>query len=213
MGNSDNSAPPRGTVALETAASLWQAFLQDAMRGKPIAKFDDKPKGVSQVAVDANSGMLPGPFTRRTFKEWFATGTAPKQVDNTKVGVAIDGATSSLWQDGCLGPRRWSARLDLSGVDAGHAAWQKADRGWIARAMHGPGRRRRPQGHQDRLLRLRQLLPVRGDLGCVVRPDEDLSDRRSVAQPVPERKPAAVDRAAPGAVARCDGSLWPEASR
>jgi membrane peptidoglycan carboxypeptidase len=139
MGNSDNSAPPRGTVALETAASLWQAFMQDAMRGRPIAQFNDKPKGVNQVAVDANSGMLPGPFTRRTFKEWFATGTAPKQVDDTKVGVTVDGATKLLWQDGCLGPQKVVGALDLSGVDAGHPAWQKADRSWAARAARGPG--------------------------------------------------------------------------
>jgi membrane peptidoglycan carboxypeptidase len=146
MGNSDNSAPPNGTVALETAASLWQAFLQDATRGTPIAQFTNKPKGLTQVAVDANSGMLPGPFTRRTFKEWFINGTVPKQVDDTKVGIAIDKATGLLWQDGCLGPQVTKGVMDLSGVDAGWPAWQKADRGWAARAARGVGVRGGPKG-------------------------------------------------------------------
>jgi penicillin-binding protein 1A len=146
MGNSDNSAPPFGTVALETSASLWQAFLQDATHGTPIAQFTNKPKGITQVAVDANSGMLPGPFTRRTFKEWFINGTVPKQQDDTKVGVAIDKATGLLWQDGCLGPMVTKGFMDLSGVDAGWPAWQKADRGWAARAARGVGVRGGPKG-------------------------------------------------------------------
>jgi membrane peptidoglycan carboxypeptidase len=146
MGNSDNSAPPFGTVALETAASLWQAFLQDATHGTPIAQFPHAPKGLTQVAVDANSGMLPGPFTRRTFKEWFINGTVPKQVDDTKVGVAIDKATGFLWQDGCLGPQVTKGFMNLSGVDAGWPAWQKADRGWAARAARGVGVRGGPKG-------------------------------------------------------------------
>jgi membrane peptidoglycan carboxypeptidase len=146
MGNSDNSAPPNGTVALETSASLWQAFLQDATKGQPIAKFDDKPKGVSQISVDANSGMLPGPFTRRTFKEWFVNGFGPNQVDDTKVGVEIDQATGLLWQDGCLGPKVTKGFMNLSGVEAGWPTWQKYDRGWAARAARGVGVRGGPKG-------------------------------------------------------------------
>ena len=145
MGNSDNGAPPRGTVALETAASLWQAFFQDALKGEPIAQFEAKPKGVTQVAVDANSGMLPGPFTHKTFKEYFIAGTAPKQADDTKNGVAIDKATGKLWQDGCLGPKVTKGFMDLSGVEAGWPNWQKFDRGWAARAAKGVGVRGGPK--------------------------------------------------------------------
>ncbi len=145
MGNSDNGAPPRGTVALETAASLWQAFFQDALKGEPVAQFEAKPKGVTQVAVDANSGMLPGPFTHKTFKEYFIAGTAPKQADDTKNGVAIDKATGKLWQDGCLGPKVTKGFMDLSGVEAGWPNWQKFDRGWAARAAKGVGVRGGPK--------------------------------------------------------------------
>jgi membrane peptidoglycan carboxypeptidase len=139
MGNSDNSVPPNGTVALETAASLWQAFLTDATRGTPIADFK-RPPGIVQVKVDANSGLLPGPYTRRTYTENFIAGTQPTKVDNTKTGVAIDAATGKLWNASCTGPQVVKGFLDLSTIDAGQPkAWQTADAAWIARATRGPG--------------------------------------------------------------------------
>jgi hypothetical protein len=101
---------------------------------------------VSAVRVDANSGMLPGPFTHRTVKEYFASGTAPKKVDNTKSGIAIDKATGKLWQDGCLGPKVTKGFMDLSNVDAGWPQWQKYDRGWAKRAARGVGVRGGPKG-------------------------------------------------------------------
>jgi membrane peptidoglycan carboxypeptidase len=144
MGNSDNSKPPNGTVALETAASLWQAFLTEASHGTPIAKFRAAPAGVVQATVDANSGMLPGPFTTRTVKEWFLDGTVPNQVDDTKVAVAIDQASGLLWDDTCVGPKVTSGFLDLSSVDANYPTWQTFDNGWIARAKKGIGVRGGP---------------------------------------------------------------------
>ncbi|MHB8397522.1 MAG: transglycosylase domain-containing protein [Candidatus Limnocylindrales bacterium] len=145
MGNSDNSIPPNGTVALESAATLWQAFLTDVTKGTPIADFR-KPPGIVDVAVDANSGLLPGPFTTHTFTEHFIAGTQPTQVDDTKVAVGIDSATGLLWADGCTGPEVQKGFLDLSNEDAAFPTWQAADRGWIARAMRGPGVRGGPSG-------------------------------------------------------------------
>ena len=145
MGNSDNSAPPNGTVALETAASLWQSFLEDASKGTPVAQFAPHPPGVVQASVDANSGMLPGPYTARTVKEWFIDGTVPTQVDDTKVGVQIDAATGLLWQDGCLGPEVTKGFLDFSNVEPGHPTWVKYTQGWVARARRGVGVRGGPK--------------------------------------------------------------------
>jgi hypothetical protein len=138
MGNSDNSAPPGGVVSLESAASLWQSFLTAASKGLPIATFP-QPPGVVQATVDAFSGMLPGPFSSRTVKEWFIKGTVPTQVDNTKVGIAIDAASGKLWQDGCVGPMEVRGFLDLSNVEADFPAWRSFTDGWIARAERGSG--------------------------------------------------------------------------
>ena len=138
MGNSDNSAPPNGVVALESAASLWQSFLTQASEGTPIATFS-RPPGVVQATIDANSGMKPGPFTAKTVKEWFIEDTVPREVDNTKVGLEIDTATGNLWQEGCTGPMEVQGFLDLSRVEAEFPAWGPFNNGWIARAMRGSG--------------------------------------------------------------------------
>jgi penicillin-binding protein 1A len=138
MGNSDNSEPPKGVVALESAASMWQSFLTQASKGTPIATFS-RPPGVVQASVDAFSGMRPGPFTTRSVKEWFIEGTVPTQVDNTKYGVEIDTATGKLWQEGCTGPKEVQGFLNLSGVESEFAAWGKYNRGWLARAEKGSG--------------------------------------------------------------------------
>ena len=138
MGNSDNSAPPGGVVSLESAASLWQSFLTAASKGLPIATFP-QPPGVVQATVDAFSGMLPGPFSSRTVKEWFIKGTVPTKVDNTKVGIAIDAASGKLWQNGCVGPMVVRGFLDLSNVEADFPAWRPFTDGWIARAERGSG--------------------------------------------------------------------------
>ncbi len=139
MGNSDNSAPPNGVVALESAASLWQSFLTQASKGTPIATFR-RPPGLVQASVDAFSGMRRGPFTTRTVKEWFIEDTVPQQVDNTKVGIEVDAATGDRWQEGCAGPRVVRGFLNLSNVETEFASWGKYNRGWLSRAARGPGR-------------------------------------------------------------------------
>ncbi len=136
MGNSDNSAPPNGVVSLESAASLWQSFLTQASKGMPIATFR-KPPGVVQVAVDAYSGMLPGPFTTRKVNEWFIQDSVPRQVDNTKVGIEVDKATGDLWQDGCTGPKVVQGYLNLSNVESEFPGWAKYNQSWISRAARG----------------------------------------------------------------------------
>jgi len=138
MGNSDFSAPPRGVVALESAASMWQAFMTQATKGTPITDFR-RPAGIVEASVDAWSGMRPGPFTTKTVKELFIDGTIPKAVDTTKVGIEVDEATGDLWQEGCLGPKVTKGFLDLSGVEAAYPSWQKYNRGWVARARRGGG--------------------------------------------------------------------------
>ena len=138
MGNSDNSQPPKGVVALESAASLWQSFLTQASKGTPIATFS-RPPGLVQASVDAFSGMRPGPFTTRSVKEWFIEGTVPNQVDNTKIGVEIDAATGKLWQEGCVGPKEVTAALNLGGVESEFSSWAKYNQGWLARAEKGSG--------------------------------------------------------------------------
>ena len=142
MGNSDNSKT-KGVFSLESTAPLYQAFLNEVVKTHPAGDFTEPPK-IVHAKVDAWTGLLPGPFTSKTVDEIFIDGTVPTKRDDTKVGIDVDSATGKLWADGCTGPKETRGFLDLSGVEAGFPAWQKADQDWIARAKHGAGVRGGP---------------------------------------------------------------------
>jgi penicillin-binding protein 1A len=165
MGNSDNSIPPRGTVALETAASMWQAFLTQASHGMPMADFK-RPSGVVDATVDAFTGMKPGPYSKRTFKEHFIQGTTPTEVDNTKVAKDIDKATGKLWADGCTGPKISKGFLDFSKVEPAFPKWQKYTRGWAARAAKGSGVSGGPEGTRTAYFGFGSNLPFGASWGA-----------------------------------------------
>jgi hypothetical protein len=182
MGNSDNSIPPRGTVALETAASMWQAFLTQASHGMPIADFK-RPAGVVDATVDAFTGLKPGPFSKKTVKEQFIQGTTPTEVDYTKVPKAIDKATNKLWAEGCTGPKVTRGFLDFSRVDAAFPRWQKADRGWAARAAKGSGVSGGPEGTRTAYFGFGSRLPFGASWGAPFPP-------KATCTPLPSPSPS-----------------------
>ena len=137
MGNSNN-APNTDTLSLKSSAPLWSRILTEVSRGTPIATFKP-PKGLVTATVDAISGMKPGPFTTKTVKEIFISGTEPTETDDLRRTVDIDAASGLRWQEGCVGPRRTVGALDFSKVDSGHPNWQKADNAWARRAARGAG--------------------------------------------------------------------------
>ncbi len=150
------------------------------------------PRASARSPVDANSGMLPGPFTRRTFKEWFATGTAPKQVDNTKVGVAIDGADQAALagrlprpEEGRRCPRPVPCRCRSSGLAEGRS--RTGSRGPCAAREPGGGLK----GTRTAYFGFGSFFPFGATWGAPFAPEEGLPDRRPCAQPVPELQPAA----------------------
>ncbi len=197
MGNSDNSAPPNGTVALETAASLWQAFLEDASKGTPVAAFAPHPAGVVQATVDANSGLLPGPFTARTVKEWFIDGTVPNQTDNTKTGVSIDSATGLLWQDGCLGPEVTKGFLNFTDVEPGHPTWVKYTQGWVSRARRGQGVRGGPRNTATQYFHFGSDFPFGATWGAPFAPASKCPIGGPSPSPSPSGSPGPSDNPGP----------------
>lgn len=143
-GNSDHS-PGHAVMSLELAAPIWHGFMEDATAGTPVVDFQ-QPNGVTWATVDANSGMLPGPYTTQTVKEVFIDGTVPTEVDNTKTSVDIDSDTNTLWTYDCPGTEVTKGYLDLSQVDANNSTWQKYDAIWIQRAQQGVGVKGGPNG-------------------------------------------------------------------
>ncbi len=106
----------------------------------PIENFSRiKPKGLVTANVDAFTGLLPGPSTRKTVSEIYLPGTAPTTAAKIGVTADVDAATGLLWQPGCAGPMTTRTFVDFSSVESGFPAWQKADIAWQARAARGPG--------------------------------------------------------------------------
>jgi membrane peptidoglycan carboxypeptidase len=144
MGNSDNSAPPEGVVALESAASLWQDFMNEVTKSLPIADFVE-PDGIVHMKVDAHTGMKPGAGTKQTVDEIFIDGTEPTKSSDMLVSLEVDSATGDLWQEGCAGPMEEKSFLDLSGIESSFPQWAPYNDGWIKRAAKGSGVRGGPE--------------------------------------------------------------------
>ncbi|MEK6720225.1 MAG: transglycosylase domain-containing protein [Chloroflexota bacterium] len=137
MGNSNNE-PNKGSLSLDSSAPLWSAILNEVSRGLPIAAFKP-PDGLETAAVDAISGLLPGPFTAATVKEIFIKGTVPKRVDNLRITLDVDETSGLLWQDGCAGPMVQRGFLDFSSAEPNFPKWLPFTLEWASRAARGVG--------------------------------------------------------------------------
>lgn len=88
MGNPDGQ-PMQNVSGISGAAPVWHAVMLAAHAGLPARPFV-RPAGVVELAVCADSGLLPSATCPGTRLERFARGTAPQQVDNSHVAVRVD---------------------------------------------------------------------------------------------------------------------------
>ncbi|HET9521077.1 MAG TPA: penicillin-binding transpeptidase domain-containing protein, partial [Candidatus Limnocylindrales bacterium] len=128
MGNSDHSTPRSKDPAtsLTAAAPLWRAYVRDLTAKTPVAEFR-RPKGLVQARIDAWSGGKPGPWTRKTVKAWFISGTQPggkREVDEAGL----------LYSRGCAG---WM--VDPLKAELGPRSWNDDVADWMRRARRGVG--------------------------------------------------------------------------
>jgi len=117
--------------------------MQEVTAETPVTDFQ-QPDGVTWATVDANSGMRPSVYTRKTVREVFVNGTVPTQIDNTKMSVDIDSVTNTLWTYDCPGILQTKGFLNLSQVDSNNPNFQSYDQKWITRARRGVGVRGGP---------------------------------------------------------------------
>jgi membrane peptidoglycan carboxypeptidase len=80
VGNSDNS-PMVGLAGSAAAGPIWHNFMVKAHQGLPVRDFD-RPAGVLQQEVCADSGALPNEYTRRRKLEVFAKDQPPLDASN-----------------------------------------------------------------------------------------------------------------------------------
>ena len=116
MGNSDNS-PNDGKLSLDTSAPLWSAIMTEVTKGTKIAQFKPPTDALKTATVDAFTGLKPGPFTRKTVKEYFLPGTVPTEKETFRSAATVDAATGLLWQEGCQGPKVTRGFFNLSEVE------------------------------------------------------------------------------------------------
>jgi membrane peptidoglycan carboxypeptidase len=171
MGNSNND-PNKGSLSLDSSAPLWSAIMTSISKDLPISKFK-APDGLKTATVDAFTGLRPGPFTKKTVKELFLPGTVPSERETIRIAMDIDEASGLRWRDGCVGPKVTKGFFDLGDVEANWPAWQKANRGWAARAAKGPGVRGGPKGTRTSYFYTNGFAPFGRSWGAPFAPRED----------------------------------------
>ena len=150
VGNSDFS-PIQDVFAADFPTFIWHDYMAEvaALNELPVHDFV-QPDGVSEITIDAMSGLLPGELTQTPVTELVRSDRAPNQQDTTHRELRIEAETGKIWQDGCgdfetaapSGSPDPSAEppppqpdedlyLDLGGWEDEHPAWEESNRAWI----------------------------------------------------------------------------------
>ncbi len=170
MGNSNNQ-PNRGSLSLDSSAPLWSAILEEVSKKYPIANFR-APSGLVTATVDAFTGLKRGPYTTKTVKELFIKGTVPTRRETIRVSREIDQASGLLWQSGCVGPKVSRGFFNINEVESNFPNWQRANRGWAARAAKGSGVRGGPEGTRTTYFYNGQFHPFGNSWGAPFAPSK-----------------------------------------
>ncbi len=94
MGNSDYT-PMTSMWGGRGAAPIWHDIMEYGLKDLPEVDFVEPP-GITWVTVDAESGLLPGPYTRATVKSPFIEGREPKARDDLHRQFGICRASGKL---------------------------------------------------------------------------------------------------------------------
>lgn len=68
-----------GETGAKSALPIWKDFMGETLKDTVVEGFA-VPGGMEFVRIDADSGLLPGPTTKKVITEAFTPGTAPNQV-------------------------------------------------------------------------------------------------------------------------------------
>jgi membrane peptidoglycan carboxypeptidase len=150
VGNSDFSAI-QDVFAADGPTFIWHDYMAEvaALNELPVRDFA-RPDGVTEVEVDAISGLLPGEHTTTTVTEVFRSDLAPNDQDSLHRELRIEAETGKIWQEGCgdfeaVEPSgspdpsaepappepREEVYLDLAGWEDERPTWEEANLAWI----------------------------------------------------------------------------------
>ncbi len=144
VGNSDFS-PIQDVFAADGPTFIWHDYMAEVAARNELPVFDfRRPDGVTEVTIDAMSGLLPGEFTETEVTEIVRSDVQPSGEDTTHVELAIEAESGKIWQEGC-GDFRPSGSpepdaspepdlevyLQLDGWEEHHPEWDESNHGWI----------------------------------------------------------------------------------
>ena len=149
VGNSDFS-PIADVFAADGPTFIWHDYMAEVTDALDLPLRDfPTPDGIVEVEVDAISGMLPGPLTRSTVTETFASSNQPDEEDTIHQRLQIEAETGKIWQEGCgdkvegAGAARGRVYLVLTDYEEEHPTWEEANRDWLDRWRGREGQLRR----------------------------------------------------------------------
>ncbi len=150
VGNSDFS-PIQDVFAADGPTFIWHDYMAEVAELNDLPVYDfRRPDGITEVTVDAISGLLPGEHTITTVTELVRTEVQPSQDDSAHRELAIEAESGKIWQEGCgdfetegppeptdpdasPAPPEPALRvyLDLDGWEDHHEAWDESNREWL----------------------------------------------------------------------------------
>jgi penicillin-binding protein 1A len=68
----------RAEQGARTASPIWLGFMKNILKDKPVKVFQ-VPEGVVFAKIDAETGLLPIPESKKTIFECFKEGTVPTE--------------------------------------------------------------------------------------------------------------------------------------
>ncbi len=168
-GNSDNSLVSTAKAPLfsiDVSTYVWQGFLQEASADWPVEDFAVPADGLTQADIDPWTGLLAN-ARRPAVKEWFITGTEPKnrlapgvvrrcRAEPGRLRVPVRQLAGGRPRTGCAGPRsapeRPVARIGLAPATSTTGGSSRSGRrgGRCSGARAAPRRARRPAASRSR---------------------------------------------------------------
>jgi penicillin-binding protein 1A len=78
VGNDSKNPLGKGETGSRAACPIWLGFMKKSLQDKPVRVFE-VPEGVVFAKIDAETGLLPIPESKRTLFECFKEGTVPTE--------------------------------------------------------------------------------------------------------------------------------------
>jgi penicillin-binding protein 1A len=78
VGYDNRKAMGRGETGSRAASPIWLYFMTEALKERPVVDFE-VPEGIIFAKIDADTGLLAGPYSVNTVFQAFKEGTEPKE--------------------------------------------------------------------------------------------------------------------------------------